>query len=106
MSKKKSTVTSILQTNITAEFAAVFFRVGSIPRSNAGEEVDGLPIVSSIKFCRHAYGQGAQVDKPCYGIEFEGGMETLIVPADQYAQVTLAVIDVNNEATIPSMPED
>lgn len=100
---KKSTITSILVDN-SARFSAVFFRVGDQPLRNDGETTE-LPIVEGIKYSRHAFGQGAQVNQPCYAISFEGGLEKLIIPDNKFAQVTVAISNDEDTAT-PAMPTD
>lgn len=112
MSKKKSTITSILTKSVTAIFPAVFFRTGDLPLKSDGNTVTNdegeptMPVVSSIKYGRKGFGKGAQADFPCYIVEFEDGLEKLIIPESQVAQLTLAVINKEDEETIPALPND
>ncbi len=108
MANKKSTITSILCGNVKATFAASYFRIGDTPLNNAGDTIEAMNVVKSIKHSRHAFGQGAQVDQPCYIVEFVDGAEKLIIPVLQpnsFVQVTVSVID-NNEEPTPAMPEN
>ncbi|RLI63224.1 MAG: hypothetical protein DRO67_06070 [Candidatus Asgardarchaeum californiense] len=100
---KKSTITSILMENINASFCAVYFRLGDIPLNNEGNPIEAMSTVKSIKNSRHAFGQGAQVDQPCYTIEFEDAAEKVIIPATKFVQVTIAVNEKEEENT-PAMP--
>ena len=100
---KKSTITSILMENINASFCAVYFRVNDTPLNNEGNHVETMSVVKSIKNSRHAFGQGVQVDQPCYTIEFENAAEKVIIPATKFVQVTIEVNEKDEENT-PSMP--
>jgi len=100
---KKSTITSILMDNVNASFCAVYFRVNDIPLNNDGNPIETMSVVKSIKNSRHAFGQGAQVDQPCYTIEFENAIEKVIIPATKFVQVTIAVNEKEEEKT-PAMP--
>ena len=104
---KKSTITSILMESMNANFCAVYFRVGDVPLNNAGTPITAMSEVKSIKYSRHAFGQGAQVDQPCYTIEFEDAAEKVIMSATKFVQVTISVNDKKEaeEATPPAMPE-
>lgn len=115
MAKKKSKVTSILLSNVPA-FAATYFCVGSSPLNAAGEvcvvpgtadgeePVPAFPPVKKIIFCRHAFGQGAQVDQPCYAVSFEDAPESLIIRSDAFCQVTIAV-EQADDTPVPNLPE-
>ncbi len=102
---KKSTITSLLMSNITTSFAAVYFRIGVVPINSNNEAVDGMGAVESIKHSRMAFGQGAQVSQPCYAIAFEGGAEKLLVPHTQFSQVTISVTDKEESIDTPELPE-
>jgi|AntAceMinimDraft_10_1070366.scaffolds.fasta_scaffold83606_2 hypothetical protein len=107
---KKGKITSILMTNVTAEFAAAYFRVGALPLKINGTPCTdafggpALPIVESIKFCKHEFGAGALVQQPCYAIEFEGPTEAMVIPATEFSQITIKV-NKEDEAKIPAMPQ-
>jgi len=105
---KKTTISSImLQATSIPEFAAVYFRVGSLPLKADGQlctTPDGnpaFPPVSEIRHCRDRFGGGAQIAVPCYDVHFEGSDERLIIPATQFVQVTI----VMDEDTVPGLPE-
>lgn len=104
MSKKKSKIAAIvLKTNVP-KYVAVCFRVGALPTDTDKNIVEVMPIVKSISYSRHAYGQGAVVDEPCYFISFENSDEVLVVPASERAQVVIAT-DTGDEVHTPSLPE-
>jgi hypothetical protein len=111
MSKKKTKIVSILQSNSTFEPSAVFFPVAGHPQNNNGDVCANdngdpiFPIVKSIVFCRHAYGQGAAVDQPCYVVSFEDSNQVVIIPATQFCQLTVQTIDPVTEDTVPGLPE-
>lgn len=112
MAKKKRTkIVSILQSNSAYVPGAVLFPVAGHPQTQAGEVCandDGDPIfppVKSIVFCRHAYGQGAAVDQPCYVVSFEDSNQVVIIPATQFCQLTVQTLDADDEENIPGLPE-
>jgi hypothetical protein len=110
MAKKKTKIVSILQGNSNFTPGAVFFPVAGYPQKQDGEictDGDGNPVfppVKSIVFCRHAYGQGAAVDQPCYVVSFEESDQTVIIPATQFCQLAVQTISPENE-NIPGLPE-
>ena len=105
---KKTTISSIMQMTNAPEFAAVFFRVGSLPLKADGQVCttpDGnpaFPIVSEIKHCRDRFGGGAQIAVPCYDVHFEGSDERLIIPATLFVQATIVASD---DDAVPGLPE-
>jgi len=107
---KKGKITSILMTNVTAEFAAAYFRVGDSPLKTNGTLCTDefgtpvLPAVESIKFCKHEFGAGALVQQACYAVKFEGSTETMVIPATQFSQVTITVGETE-VANVPPMPQ-
>lgn len=106
---KKTIISSILLPSIPS-FAAVFFRVGSIPLNSNGEEcvtLDGQPAfprVDKIEHCRDRFGGGAFVDQPCYTVTFVDAEEKVIIPVTKFCQATVIVIDTE-EAHVPVMPQ-
>lgn len=108
---KKTMITSILLTGVPS-FAAVFFSVGSSPLNAAGEicsapgnaDQPAFPEVSEIMHCRDRFGGGAQIDQPCYVVKFVDADQKVIIPATEFCQATVAVIDTE-ETNIPSMPQ-
>ena len=116
MSKKQaskvSRITSVLVKGVNAAFTAVYFRVGSVPLRLDGTtclRADGtpaFPVVSDIKFCKYEFGTGALVKQPCYSIEFVDGLETMIIPADSFSQITLEVMEKSEpEDRLPGLPK-
>jgi len=107
---KKTIISSILLSN-TPQFAASFFRIGCAPLNSAGEECvtpDGqpaFPVVEKIEHCRDRFGGGAQVDQPCYAVSFVDAEEKVIIPITQFCQATIVVLDSNDDANVPSMPQ-
>lgn len=110
MAKKKTKIVSLLQNKSVFEPAAVLFPVAGHPRNSAGEictDDDGNPVfppVKAIVFCRHAYGQGAAVDEPCYVVSFEESNQSVIVPSTELGQLTTQTITSDDEH-IPALPE-
>jgi hypothetical protein len=103
---KKSIITGILvNKNAVFNFGAVSFRVGMCPSKADGDPVEEMPNVKSIKFARHAYGQGAAVDEPCYIVAFEDSNEVVIIPAHQRVQIMIANIEPDTEQAAPELPE-
>jgi hypothetical protein len=111
MAKKKTKIASLLQNNNPFTPGAVLFPVSGHPINSAGEvcvNEDGqpsFPPVKSIIFCRHAYGQGAAVDQPCYVISFEESDQSVVIPATELGQLTVQVVDSSVDENIPSLPE-
>jgi hypothetical protein len=113
MAKVKSTIVSILQKgNIPFGPAAVFFPVGGMPLNQEGsicknpDGEDAFPNVSSISFCRHSYGQGAAVDRPCYVVSFENSPQVIVIPAEDVGQVSIFKGELNTDNNVPALPED
>lgn len=111
MAKTKSTIISIMHKNpVPFDPGAVFYPVGGQPLTKAGEVCvgpDGAPAftnVSDIKFCRHAYGQGAAVDQPCYVVSFEDVSQVVVIPAEDIGPVCIFKGDINTEE-VPALPE-
>jgi hypothetical protein len=108
---KKGSITSIMMANVTAQFAASYFRVGDVPLKNDGTpcaDADGnpvFPIVEEILYCKHEFGKGALVMQECYAIKFTGSPEKMIIPASKFAQITIAVTDDADNANVPAMPQ-
>jgi len=108
---KKGKITSILMSNMSAVFAATYFRVGDTPLNNNGTpclDAEGNPVfpaIESIKFCKHEFGAGALVQQACYAIKFEGSPETMVIPATQFSQVTITVADDATAPPVPAMPQ-
>jgi hypothetical protein len=108
---KKTIVTSILMTGVPP-FAATYFRVGTVPLNATGvpctvpgdADTPAFPAVSEIISCRDRFGGGAQIDQPCYVVKFEGSPESVIIPATQYCQATVAIVDPDEPHT-PNLPE-
>lgn len=101
---KKSSINALLMAGISADFVAVYFRTGDIPRKANSEEVEGMPSVTKITHSRKCWGNGAAVDVPCYAVHFDGSPETILIPATQVAQVTLLTTDSADTET-PNLPE-
>lgn len=113
MAKQKSKIISLLQpADSMFEPGAVFFPVNGHPRNKAGEvcaDADGNPIfppVESIMFCRHAYGQGAVVDQPCYIVSFVNSQQVVAIAATQMCQITIHKTDADDNSNIPALPEE
>jgi len=105
MSKKVSKINAIMaETNTLPDFAAVYFRVGNRPLTKGGEVAEGMTAVTSIRFAKYAWGTGAHVDQPSYGISFEGSNEILVIPAKLITQVIPVTVD-EDDTNIPTMPE-
>lgn len=110
MSKKKKI--SALLADTTTKFAAVFFTIGASPLNSNNEvcTIDGeqpaFPNVENIKFSRHAFGQGAHIDQPCYAITFEESDQTIVIPATQVTQIILApeVKEESVDQVAPALP--
>lgn len=110
MAKAKSKIVAIAQkvNSLALETGAVFFRIGCTPLAKNGqpcvnpEGEPAFPDVAEIKHCRHTYGQGAAVDKPCYVVSFEDSYEVLVVPSEDVSQVNIMQI---TEETTPNLPE-
>ncbi len=106
---KKTIISSILLPNMP-NFAAAFFRVGSIPLNSDGEECvtpegqPAFPRVEKIEHCRDRFGGGAFVDQPCYTITFTEAAEKVIIPVTKFCQATVIVIDAE-ENHVPVMPQ-
>lgn len=108
---KKTVITSILNKHGHNDFAAVCFRLGATPIkadgqpcvNEAGEPL--FPPVSEIKHCRDRFGAGAMVNIPCYVISFEDSPEQVIIPANEFAQITLMVVDKEEKSEVPNLPE-
>jgi len=104
MTKKKSKITNLVLKNNVPSYVASCFRVGAIPTDRTNTVVETMPEVKSISFARHAYGQGAVVDEPCYFVTFNNSNEILIIAASERGQV---IISVDNEEAghTPPLPE-
>lgn len=109
MAKSKSKIVSFVQKNTNFGPGAVFFGVGGIPLDSSGNTCvleDGtpnFPPVSSIIHCKHAYGSGAVVNRPCYVVNFENIGQVVVVPVEDATQITIQKIE---EAEVPALPED
>jgi hypothetical protein len=86
---KKSIITSILMDNTKIPaIAAVHYGVGDVPKTSTGDDA-GQHAVTSIKFARKCFGQGAVIDIPCYVIEFEDVDEKVILATNSIARWTI-----------------
>lgn len=112
MAKNKSKIVSLLQSKTAFEPGAVLFPVNGHPRNSTGDvcaDEDGNPVfppVTSISFCRHAYGQGAAVDQPCYIVSFENSPQVVVIPATEFCQLTIQKLDDSADNNVPALPED
>lgn len=105
MAKKKSKITTlVVNSKNIPEYAATCFRADMKPTTVGNEQIELMPVVKSISFARHAYGQGAVVDEPCYFVSFEDSDEVLIVPASERVQVIVST-DSDDDAHTPALPE-
>ena len=109
---KKTIVTSILLAGLPS-FAATYFRIGTVPLDSTGEicnapnggtNTPAFPVVTEIISCRDRFGTGAQIDQPCYVVKFENSPESVVIPANNFCQATVAVVDPD-EQNVPNMPE-
>lgn len=113
MAKTKSTIVSIMQKTPPAfKQAAVFFPVNGQPLNADGvpctnENNESLfPNVSKISFCKHEYGSGAVVNRPCYLVEFENSPQVIVIYADDVAQVSVFRGSVEANEGVPALPEE
>jgi len=104
MAKKKSKITTLVVKNNVPGYVASCFRVGVIPTDVTNTPIETMPEVKSISFARHAYGQGAVVDEPCYFVAFDNSDEVLVVPASERGQVIISTDSGEDEHT-PPLPE-
>lgn len=104
--KKKSTITALLaNTSHKSPFIATYFRVGDRAISTDGNEVMVMPRIKKISFARHAWGQGASVDVPCYCISFVDSEEIVIIPENKVEQITLTSDKIEDDEFIPGLPD-
>lgn len=106
MPKKVSRINAIMcASNSIPSFGAVYFRVGELPLSKKGLPIEEMAPVETIKFAKYAWGTGAHVDQPSYGVSFKNSQEMLIIPASLITQVISITEDEVTPVTIPNMPE-
>ena len=105
--KKKTIITALLaNTSHKSPFIATYFRVGNRAITLEGNEILTMPVVKKITFARHAWGQGAAVDMPCYCISFMDSDELIIIPETKIEQITLTSdYDDNKSEEFPELPE-
>lgn len=104
--KKKSTITAILaNTSHKSPFIATYFRVGGRAITTEGSEVISMPLVKKISFARHAWGQGASVDTPCYCVSFVDSEEVVIIPESKVEQITLTSDRIEEDEFMPGLPD-